>query len=79
MLLLFETNQRTEEAQVTRVDLVPRQPKFTEEKLDDLFKPEAPRTGGRGGAAAAEVKPPAPVNIEFDGHFASVRRRCRWG
>jgi C-terminal processing protease CtpA/Prc/Tol biopolymer transport system component len=64
--LLFETSQRTENPQVTRVDLVPRQPKFGEEKLDDLFKPDAPRAGGRGGAAA-ETKPPAPVNIEFEG------------
>ena len=63
--LLFETSQRTETPQVVRVDLVPRQPKFSEEKVEDLFKPEAPRTGGRG-AAAAEAKPPVKVDIEFD-------------
>ena len=63
--LLFETSQRTETPQVVRVDLVPRQPKFAEDRLDDLFKPEAPRTGGRG-AAAAEAKPPVKVEIEFD-------------
>jgi tricorn protease len=61
--LLFESSQRTETPQVMRVDLVPRQPKFAEEKLDELFKPEPPRQGGRG---AAETKPPAKVDIEFD-------------
>jgi tricorn protease len=65
--LLFETSQRTENPQVTRVDLIPRQPTFGEEKLDDLFKPETPRTGGRGAASAAETKQPTPVIIEFDG------------
>jgi Tol biopolymer transport system component/C-terminal processing protease CtpA/Prc len=63
--LLFETSQRTETPQVVRVDLVPHQPTFAEERLDDLFKPEPPRPGGRG-AAAAEAKPPAKVEIEFD-------------
>jgi Tol biopolymer transport system component len=63
--LLFETSQRTEMPQVVRVDLVPRQPKFAEDRLDDLFKPEAPRAGGRG-AAAAEARPPVKVEIEFD-------------
>jgi len=63
--LLFETSQRTETPQVVRVDLVPRQPKFAEDRLDDLFRPEAPRTGGRG-AAVAEAKPPVKVEIEFD-------------
>ena len=63
--LLFETSQRTETPQVVRVDLTPRQPKFAEEKLDDLFKPEAPRPAGRG-AATAESKPPVKVDIQFD-------------
>jgi Tol biopolymer transport system component/C-terminal processing protease CtpA/Prc len=66
--LIIETNQRTETPQLVRVDLVPKQPKFAEDKFDDLFKPEAPPArGGRGGApAAAETKPPVKVEFEFD-------------
>ena len=64
--LLFESGQRTETPQVVRVDLVPRQPKFAEERVDDLFKPEPPRPAGRGAAAAAAAKPPVKVEIEFD-------------
>ncbi len=63
--LLFVTSQRTETPQVARVDLVPQQPKFREERFDDLFKPEAPR--GRGPAAAAEKPAVKPVEIVFDG------------
>jgi C-terminal processing protease CtpA/Prc len=81
--LIFQTGQRTETPEVIRVDLVPRQPKFAEEKFDDLFKPETPRAGGRGAgrgadasgaatsAAPAEPKTPVKVEIEFDG----IRRR----
>jgi Tol biopolymer transport system component/C-terminal processing protease CtpA/Prc len=65
--LLYETSQRTETPQVARVDLAPRQPKFTaEERIDDLFKPEAPAgRGGRGGANPEAAAPPK-VEIEFD-------------
>ena len=48
--LIFETGQRTETPQLVRVDLVPKQPKFPEDKFDDLFKPEP--AGARPGAAA---------------------------
>jgi len=62
--ILYDTSQRTEAPQVARVDLTPRQPNYTEEKFEDLFKPEPPRAG-RGGAA--EVKPPLkPVEIDFE-------------
>ncbi|MGP8247816.1 MAG: S41 family peptidase [Bryobacteraceae bacterium] len=67
--LLFETSQRTETPEVVRVDLVPRQPKFAEERIDDLFKPEpAAAHGGRGAASEtkAETKPPVKVTIDFD-------------
>src|SRR5579871_424975 len=64
--VLFETGQRTETPQVARIDLVPVQPKYGEDRFEELFKPEAPRTG-RGGANA-EAKPPVkPVEIEFEG------------
>src|SRR5262249_20035061 len=64
--LLFETNQRTETPQVARIDLTPRQPKFAEDRFEELFKPEAPRQGGRG--AAADAKPSVQsAEIEFKG------------
>ena len=52
--LIFETGQRTETPQLVRVDLVPKQPKFAEDKFDDLFKPEPPARAGRGAPATAE-------------------------
>jgi Tol biopolymer transport system component/C-terminal processing protease CtpA/Prc len=62
--ILYDTSQRTETPQVARVDLMPRQPNYNEEKFDDLFKPE-PARAGRG--AAAEAKPPVkPVEIDFE-------------
>ena len=43
--LLFDTNQRTEEGQVARVDLVPRTPRFREDQFRDLFtQPTRPGT-----------------------------------
>jgi len=64
--LLFATNQRTETPQIARIDLIPRQPNFTEERFEELFKPEPPRE--RGAGAAADRKPPVkPVEIVFEG------------
>ena len=43
--LLWDTSQRTEEAQVARVDLVPRTPRFREDQFRDLFvQPSRPGT-----------------------------------
>ena len=36
--LLFGTNQRTEQGQLARVDLVPRTPKYREDQFRDLFQ-----------------------------------------
>jgi Tol biopolymer transport system component/C-terminal processing protease CtpA/Prc len=69
--LIFETSQRTEQPEVMRLDLVARQPKFAEEKFEDLFKPEAAAPQGRGGNAAPRPKPVEKVDIEFD----NIRRR----
>jgi tricorn protease len=67
--LLYETGQRTETPQMARVDLAPRQPKFAEERFEDLFKVEPPRAGGRGAAAAT----PPPPKVEID--FEDIRQR----
>ena len=63
--LIYETSQRTEPAQVARLDLAPRQPKFTEERFEELFKAEGPRAGGQD-AAGPETKPPLKVEIDFN-------------
>jgi WD40 repeat protein len=43
--LLFDTSQRTEEAQIARVDLVPRTPRFREDQFRDLFQQQPTRPG----------------------------------
>lgn len=63
--ILYETGQRTETPEVARINLIPPPPKFTEERFEDLFKPEPPARG-RGGANA-EKPPVKPVQIEFEG------------
>jgi Tol biopolymer transport system component/C-terminal processing protease CtpA/Prc len=63
--ILYETSQRTETPEVARINLIPPPAKFTEERFEDLFKPEAPARG-RGGAAA-EKPPVKPVEIVFEG------------
>jgi Tol biopolymer transport system component/C-terminal processing protease CtpA/Prc len=64
--ILYETSQRTETPEVARINLIPPPAKFTEERFEDLFKPEPPARGGRGGAAP-EKPPVKPVEIIFDG------------
>jgi len=63
--ILFDTGQRTEENRIARVDLVPRTPRFREDKFRDLFKETPAPAAGRGGAP--EKKPVKPVEIVFDG------------
>ena len=59
--LLFDTGQRTETAQVARVDLLPRTPRFREDQFRDLFKetdPTAPTT-----SPAPKPNMPAPLPV----------------
>ena len=42
--ILFNTSQRTEEANVIRIDLVPQQPKFREDQFQSLFVDQLPAT-----------------------------------
>jgi tricorn protease len=41
--ILFDSGQRTETAQLARIDLLPRTPKFREDQFRDLFKEETPK------------------------------------
>ncbi len=83
--LIFNSNQRTEESLLARVDLVLRTPKFREDQFRDLFKdepnrnrpepaPAAPRENAPAAQPATEsVKKDAAKSVEivFDG----IRRR----
>jgi tricorn protease len=64
--LLFDTSQRTEDNNIARVDLVPRTPRFREDRFRDLFK-EQPRASEGRAAAAVEKAPVKPVEIVFEG------------
>ncbi len=73
--LFYTTNQRTEDTQVVRVDIVPRTPTFREDALTALFRVEEEPTGAGGqggegdaGEAGSEIE---PVRIDFEG----IRRR----
>ena len=54
--LLFDTGQRTEDAQVARVDLQPRTPRFREDQFRDLF-----REPSIGPVAPTKNQSPAPA------------------
>ena len=56
--LLFDTGQRTEDAQVARIDLLPRTPRFREDQFRDLFR-EQPAPGTPDKNTAPPVKPAA--------------------
>ncbi|HYV23917.1 MAG TPA: LpqB family beta-propeller domain-containing protein, partial [Pyrinomonadaceae bacterium] len=61
--ILFDTAQRTETAQLARVDLLPRTPRFREDQFRDLFKEEQPRTPLRQQPATEPQPSPAPAAL----------------
>jgi tricorn protease len=74
--IVFNTNQRTEESQAVRVDLILRTPRFREDRFRDLFRDEKEKPRAPAGEKSAEPPPPPrdpskPVEIVFD----DIRRR----
>ena len=60
--LLFDTSQRTEDARIARVDLVPRTPRFREDQFRDLFtQPTRPGT------------PPVPREVQAPRESTTAR------
>jgi Tol biopolymer transport system component/C-terminal processing protease CtpA/Prc len=57
--LLFDTNQRTEDNFIARVDLTLQTPKFREDQFRDLFKQENPRE--RPAATPTPTPAPSPL------------------
>jgi tricorn protease len=81
--ILFDTAQRSEQAQIARVDLLPHVPKYREDEFRELFKPSkapgAPPAPDVTPSTSTEEKPatppapadakkkPEPVKIVFEG------------
>ncbi|HXI26654.1 MAG TPA: S41 family peptidase [Pyrinomonadaceae bacterium] len=61
--ILFDTAQRTETAQLARVDLIPRTPRFREDQFRDLFKEEQPRTPLRQQPVTEPQPSPSPAAL----------------
>lgn len=62
--LLFDTNQRTEDNFIARVDLTLRTPKFREDQFRDLFKQENPRERPQPTATPSPAASPAASPAE---------------
>jgi Tol biopolymer transport system component/C-terminal processing protease CtpA/Prc len=80
--LTFATGQRTEDGQVARIDLLPRTPKFREDRFRSLFEQETPRTAPSAPpataappAASAPSAPPSPPAPQTEIVFEDVRQR----
>ncbi|SRR5579871_1380769 len=71
--IYFTSSQRTEEGQVARIDLVPREPRFREDQFRELFAPDKKPSGdasqadAKGAAKPADDKTPPKVEIQFEG------------
>jgi tricorn protease len=79
--LLFSTSQRSEDAQMVRVDLLPHVPKFREDAFRELFKqsetPDRPSNRPASPATStptttSSAAPQKPVEKVADGNTASV-------
>jgi tricorn protease len=65
--ILFDTSQRSEQAQIARVDLLPHVPKYREDEFRELFRPSKtpgtptpPTTPGVTPPSSTEEKPATP-------------------
>ncbi len=75
--LLFDTSQRTEDAQIARVDLIPRTPRFREDQFRDLFN--QPTRPGTPAQSAPRQAPPQrdTATVRSDSVRAAGRQPTR--
>jgi len=59
--ILFDTNQRTEEGSLARIDLRLRTPKFREDQFRDLFRQENPQDKPRPSPSPSPQASPLPI------------------
>ncbi len=83
--ILFDTNQRTEDTSIARIDLKLRTPKFREDQFRDLFKEENPRqrpqTQPQPSPSPTAAASPSPEKKDDDKAteivFGQIRDRLR--
>jgi Tol biopolymer transport system component len=81
LFIIYVSSQRTETAQVARIDLLPRTPQFREDQFKDLFveqpqrKPPAPQPSATPSASPtnADTKKDETKKTEVD--FENIRKR----
>ncbi|HKQ80182.1 MAG TPA: S41 family peptidase [Blastocatellia bacterium] len=76
--VLFNTNQRTEDGRLARVDLIPRTPKFREDQFRDLFKDQnqpSQRQEPRPGTTEPQRDPPQPAPDKPKGDKANDEKK----
>ena len=69
--ILFDTQHRTKNGQIARVDLVPTTPLFREDRFNELFEEDGKGDEGEQAAEAEGEAGENPTRIDFDG----IRRR----
>ncbi len=59
--IVFDTAQRSEDAHIVRIDLLPHVPRYREDEFRDLFRPTETPDRRSQPPTAPGVKPPAPA------------------
>ena len=67
----FITGQRTEQNQIARIDLIPREPKFHEDQFRDLFKEEPAKPSAPGEKSGESKQPEAQQTADAKKSSAS--------
>lgn len=62
--LLLHTGQRTETSQIARIDLIPRTPKFNEDRFHELFQTDKPEVAPTGPKPEIKATAQAPGEQE---------------
>jgi C-terminal processing protease CtpA/Prc len=62
--IYFDTQQRTEDGRIARVDLMPRTPTFREDRFDSLFVEKKPSEGDAAEAGGEAADPTTTVDFQ---------------
>ena len=75
--LYFDTQHRTEDGQIARVDLVPRVPRFREAQFDSLFQTEEESESAEAGSPQPDPDEVGSAEVEVVIDTAGIHRRLQ--